>query len=243
MPTPSFLAGQAYAVDPGTHSYNNLYGGANVALIVDVLGRTNPSGVTYNGVAMTLAAGPQVGAEPFYLESYYLLNPPVGTYNIVVSGAGDGAVHARTYKNVKSSSPIGNTGGAGNFGQTVTPEVTIASEATELVVCASMHEGRGTNNMGPASGQTERLESGSGAGDAGLMTGDEAGAASVVTGSWNNPQSTINADGLTIAYGLKYGASGGGPRWFLFRRFMDDLKRGLVPPDTLRRRYRDLVSI
>src|SRR3970040_1676553 len=116
MPTPSFLAGQAYAVDPGTHSYNNLYGGANVALIVDVLGKTNPSGVTYNGVAMTLAKA-YAYTDSFFLESYYLLHPPVGTYNIVVSGAGDGAVHARTYKNVKSSSPIGNTAEAENAGQ------------------------------------------------------------------------------------------------------------------------------
>src|SRR3970040_2071495 len=99
MPIPSFISGQAYAGDPGTHSYNNPATGPNIALIVDVLGRTNPSGVTYNGVAMTLVITEGPSAEPFYLESYILQNPPLGTYNIVVSGAGDGAVHARTYKN------------------------------------------------------------------------------------------------------------------------------------------------
>jgi hypothetical protein len=62
------------------------------------------SSVTFNGVGMTLAYDPGISAN-CHLAFYYMVNPPIGTYNIVVSFAAADYITmcATNYKGTKAS--------------------------------------------------------------------------------------------------------------------------------------------
>lgn len=65
---------------------------------------------TFNGVAMTAMDDYILTSDPPYIamRGFYMLNPPVGTYNVVVGASGVGgetAGIAASYRNVSSSGP------------------------------------------------------------------------------------------------------------------------------------------
>jgi hypothetical protein len=78
-------------------------------------------GVTYNGVAMTAVTSSYIKATGGgSLKLYYMVNPPVGTYNVVVTtGTGTyiGAT-ATEYVGVDQRNPIDTSGNAGDINQT-----------------------------------------------------------------------------------------------------------------------------
>lgn len=75
------------------------------------------TGITYNGIALTLASFDTDVANNIRSEQWFLVAPPVGTYSIVVSLAPDAYISAgaESYVSVNQASPIGNTSsGSGN---------------------------------------------------------------------------------------------------------------------------------
>lgn len=75
---------------------------------VDIGGGSGaPTGVTYNSVAMTLA--PNSINSSFM---YYLINPPAGTFNVVISGAGNVGGFGLSFTGADQVTGIG----ASNFG-------------------------------------------------------------------------------------------------------------------------------
>ncbi len=74
-------------------------------------GNANPTGVTWNGVAMTLAVG-ATGLNGVNMSIWYLVNPTPATANIVASFSPNfdsAALHAVNIRNT-GESPIGATG-------------------------------------------------------------------------------------------------------------------------------------
>jgi len=118
------------ASSPGTQTYSHTCTGSNLILYVHVY--TNPdnsnkvSGVTYNGVSMTLVniSGGLLGAGTAYL--YRLVGPATGANNVVVtySGATFGVSVATSYTGAKQSGGVfvSNTNtGASTDTVTLTP--------------------------------------------------------------------------------------------------------------------------
>lgn len=122
---PAFKAGTANSWgvagwgESGTQSYA-VTAGTNQALLVWVVSTHGGtvSSVTYNGTGMTLVGSIDAGNSTT-LRAYILVNPPVGTANIVVTnGNGQGYIHfaAAVYEGVHQTTPIGNTASATTSG-------------------------------------------------------------------------------------------------------------------------------
>ena len=86
------------------------------------------SSVTYNGVALTKIA--DIAHSGYgYVGLWYLVNPPAGTYNIVVSGAGSTyyLCNASSWMDMDQSSPVdvftSNNGSSSVFTSTITTTV------------------------------------------------------------------------------------------------------------------------
>ena len=245
MATPSFVTGSGW-FGIGSAAFNCTVTGPNVYLIVGVASSNGGvTAVTYGGQAMT-----KIGNYAPYgeLSFWYLRNPPSGSNNIVQTGSVDGAIHALVYQGIRLASPFDAIGSANSASSTTTPSVTVGSQGGSLVISGSYHEQRAGANLSPLDGQTERVETAAtgGTGNWGFMTGDEQGAASVVTGSWGTPAAAHVATIATNAHGVPSGSQIvfivfiAARRW---QEFLKDLKRGLVPPNQLRRRYQELVTI
>ena len=107
-------------------------GGANRLLVVAVKGDNTDTvtGVTYNGVSMTLAA--KAGVTPYgnrwnYL--FFLLNPDSGANNVVVSGGAFNAALAADYTGVKQTAQPDATGTANSSGSSYTLAATVTTVA------------------------------------------------------------------------------------------------------------------
>ncbi len=112
------------------------------------------SGVTFGGVAMTLAANTNIVPARSYI--YTLVNPPSGAANVVVTAgsASSIAAGATTFTNVNQTTPLGNSATNGSSGST-TLSVVVSSASGELVVStADWDYGAVTQNTQPAAGQT-----------------------------------------------------------------------------------------
>lgn len=92
-------------------SYSHTVTGTDRALLVPATTDTagSVSGVTYNGVSLTLLAGP-VNTGSWKYNVYGLLNPPAGTYNVVLSGSGNGYSEALSFTGVASFGDIDSNG-------------------------------------------------------------------------------------------------------------------------------------
>lgn len=119
----------------------------NRILIVVCSGASsNPTGVTYDGIAMT-----QLGIESQSGESvsiWKLIAPPVGTYTVAVSGP-------TTCYDASSSSwyNVDQITGVGSFVSANGSSVTIPTASGQVVIDAAM--GSGSTGSSPGSGQTK----------------------------------------------------------------------------------------
>jgi hypothetical protein len=142
--------------------------------------------VTFNGVAMTLLGATQYGsgADAPRVELWYMLAPPVGTYQVLVTLPGNDRFTARavSFANVSQVSPFGEvktaTGASGTNAST-----TVAAETSGLVLDGLSH--RASTAATPGAGQTSVFNMNSD----GFWRGQgsyKAGAASVTMG-WTVP--------------------------------------------------------
>jgi hypothetical protein len=176
------------------------------------------SAVTYAGYPMTKAFD-RASAGRIYLSYWYLVGPPIGTANVVITGSGTfQAVAALTYSGVDQVTPFGVSAGADDADGTPTT-VNVTSEAGQLVLDIVGHcHTSGGANFTVGAGQTERaqIESpGGGTTYPRVACSEEAGAASV-TMSW-----TIGTATATSITGIPLRMSSDPPKRIV--AYTDDL--------------------
>jgi len=93
----------------------------------------NFTNMTYNGIALTRILG-VTGADDVRAELWYLINPPVGTFDVrlTASASRNLAGGAMTFTGVHQTTPIGTPDSAG--GQSNSTSVTVTSAPGEMVV-------------------------------------------------------------------------------------------------------------
>lgn len=102
----------------------------DIAFTDPLAGTPSVTGVTYNGIPCTLIAG-SLRATPVLgtIVSYYLLNPPSGNHNVVVTF--DTTVHAAvgstSYDGVNQSAPFGTPVLGSGTGTNATVALTVAA--------------------------------------------------------------------------------------------------------------------
>ena len=148
-PVPLFDAATASTSDGFSHTVGTK---GNRLLIVTVLAGTSPSGITYNGVAMTSHADSAMGSER--ISTWYLVAPATGSNTITLAGEGSlTAIHATSYYGVNQSSPVGTL--ATSNASSTAPTVNVTGDNTSLIYGTVGSNGGGTATVG--AGQTERL--------------------------------------------------------------------------------------
>lgn len=242
---------EATTNNPGTggttHSFTSpAITDANYAIISLVYcraGQINSPTCTFDGVGLTRIVwhSGQTGAN-IWGEAMWVISNPGASKNIVVAWGVSGGYQVstcRTYKNVGLADPRGAVATA--TGVSAAPSVNVASAIGELVIDIS-NQNSSVYNVG--AGQTERhkirYEATMAAGS------DEAGAAGSTTMSWttNQPARRWVSAGVSLKPHVPSGM-GGDVMWVMskIQDFYNELKLGRVPPDVLRRRYRELSLI
>lgn len=192
--------------------------------------------IRWNGVDLTQRVA--VSQANSKSELWDLASPDIGSYNLTANVTGAGNMLAAIGASfLTGAGARGNTASA--VGTSTTPSQVVVGVVSGIVLDCMGHDAYGTTQT-PGAGQTKIWEQ-FGAG-ALLGAGSwEAGAASV-TMSWTNDVSQPWA--LTLISYLPV-PTGNQVHWFFskMRDFYRDLKAGLIPPDGLRRRYGDLVTI
>jgi len=188
----------------GIPSFSHTSSGSDRLLVVRVgyfadLDTTTVSGITYNGVNLTFVPNSfrQVAAGGGFfttVESYYLLNPPSGTFTVQVSFGAvifDGVAVATTLQDVDSGTPVGSADGA--TGSDTTPTITVTSQTDGLVldILSRVHDG---DSLSVGADQTTQYNAGTVEGFSIHGASSEPGASSV-TMSW----STTNSAAWAIA--------------------------------------------
>ena len=102
------------------------------------------TGITYAGRALTPVPGAQIGSDPA-VNVWYLLNPPAGTDNVVVSATGNltMTVFVSSWDGVKKTSTFGSVVIANGNTNASTAAVTFA--ATSALVCSHGQTNGSTN--------------------------------------------------------------------------------------------------
>lgn len=164
--------------------------GSDLILIVGVgmSGDASPTGVTYNGVALTqVPSGSVVFNTGYICELWYLVGPATGAHDVVISRTYSGRIYAcsLSYTGVSSGAPLGTAATAGSAGSTsFTVDVSAATNYVVVDICY-VASGAATS-ITQGAGQTKRVEAldGVNIGNVAAMS-EEAGAATV-TMSWTH---------------------------------------------------------
>ncbi len=178
----------AIAVDntsnsPGNTTWSHTVGSGPDRLLVVLTGTHNGelvSGVTYGGASLTLAKD-QNGS---YRDAriYYLVNPPSGAANVVVSGTFTNygcACCAISFENVDQSSPIRYTAGTNGTGYTV------SSQELDVVLDVLCYISLNENSAyEPGAGQTEWFDFRAGSHQSCVGVSTKDGASPSVSLSW-----------------------------------------------------------
>lgn len=126
---------------------------SNSCLIVAVTSMTgaNPTGVTWNGTAMTLA---QSATTNGYVSIWYLLNPTAGTHDVEATWAvntAEKAIHALTFTGV---SAVGNGATASGTSTVASVSLSPTTQNTMFVIAT----GSTSTTHAPGTGQLERTD-------------------------------------------------------------------------------------
>lgn len=142
-------------------------------MIVDVAVKTGNAtdpvtSVTYGGQSLTLI-GSAVTPNSMSADIWYLLNPAVGTANVVVTlnGSNHFVAGATDYFGVNQTTPLGTLATATGTNSAM-PSVNVASAAGEFVVDSLIAQGdaQAVTPSGPGQTETWTQTTGSSAGDA-----------------------------------------------------------------------------
>lgn len=177
-----------YSANPGSITFtlsHTVSAGDNRLLLVGISQKNKlVSSVTYGGVNMTLV-GENVSSGGARMHIYMLLNPAVGTANVVVNLSVNPdkgiAVSATTFTGVNQTTPLGTFNSASGNSNTAT--TTVSSAANELVYDVATFR---NTTMTQAAGQTALYNINTGGEIDGAGASTKAGAASV-TMTWNAP--------------------------------------------------------
>ena len=173
----------ANSTSPVTAAYDSGTTGTNRILMVAVGWESGPSntktvsGVTYNGVAMTLVQNTQsgVGSTRPQLEIWRLVNPATGSNTLSVSfnnPSDDGVVHisAAVFEGVDQTTPIGAVAETSNIHPASTAitacDLTFTSSTGVAFIALAM-EAAGITPISSVSGWTKTVETEQGAADGG----------------------------------------------------------------------------
>jgi hypothetical protein len=167
------------------------------------------TGVTYNGVSMTLIANQEVVfGQDLYL--YGLINPATGANNVVVSWTSSGqcASASISWTGVDQTTAWSGTVTQNSFGNTIAlPDIT--SETGDVVcgfVCRAVNSPDVRYTCDGAS-HTERLDSGGG-GAFSLVIGSQPGAATVTDHDYTAAGATTQLAGYALNIEAAAAASG-----------------------------------
>lgn len=217
-------------------SYSHAAAASGVTLALVHVGYQNggaPSAISYGGQAMTK----KVAASPDRASLWYLVNPPQGTRTVAITGGSNLRSACSTWKGTKNAGdPFSNSAAA------ATSWVACSSAVGQTVVDAVYsEEGGACDNISSNQSAMSILNSCS---DPSRHWGcSGASGASSVTMSYNGDPS--GSWGLVAASIIPI--LPGGNKMILAmsraQRFYQDLKRGLVPPQDLRRRYQQAWAI
>ena len=132
---------------------------ANRAIIVAVATKgADPSGVTYNGVALTRLSGANEGTR--YASLWYLANPASGTNNVVVSLGSSNAIIAASYSfsHVNQSSVLSNAA-TNTSGGATSSSATVTSTIGDVVIDSIAVEDEPVFTVGAGQTQKAQLDS------------------------------------------------------------------------------------
>jgi len=167
---------------PITHSHTVANQPSRILLVkVNFIGGTSVkvSGITYDGIPLALRSAASLST--LHAELWYLVAPPIGTANVVVTFSGSvtsTVVASEGWYNVSQSAPF--SASASTSGTSTTPSIAVTAAVGDVVTDIMAAAGNVTATVG--AGQTERYNAiqGTALRAAGSS---EAGAASV-TMSW-----------------------------------------------------------
>jgi hypothetical protein len=176
--------------------------GSNLALFVGLIGFNSVTGVTYNGVAMTLVRTEGASDPPSRI--YVLANPATGTNNIVATASANatGHLHGASFTGVDQSTPSDADGGGSNAFQNSprSDNITVSAGGYAFSAVGKNVSGAFT----PDSGQTEvgaQQTSSQGISACGYLS-----AATAISWSWSDGQQHCEH----VIAAIKAAAAGGG---------------------------------
>lgn len=193
------LAVDAIGSDSGSGSsltFAHTCSGSNRLLVVWVSyydSFDTPTGVTYNGVAMTAIPSSTAANGDYKIAGYYLINPATGTNNVVISFTGsmfDIGAGSVSFTDAHQTTPLGTAVTA--TGTSTTPSVTVSSAAGEIVLDGLVIVHSGTLTVDGS--QTQQWKANTGNAFIKYAGSTEGGAAST-TMSWSNSTSQAWAAG------------------------------------------------
>ena len=218
MSTPVFdAAGPANQFTNATSlTFSHTCSGSDRILFVGAMldGSSPPTGVTYNGVAMTLVDSVSFSWGAKNQSLWRLIAPATGANNVVISRASASNIFGTSLSltNVDSTTPLGTSvTGAENDGSTPAT-VNVSSATGELVIdTVGWANGSGAA-LTAGAGQTKRVEAldAGGSGSSSAMS-EEAGA-STVTMSWTR-SAEARPWGLVGVSVKGVASSGGMKKW------------------------------
>lgn len=139
------LVNQAAQTSGSTLSFN-AGSGSNRALLVSVDSTSAPSGVTYNGVSMTLVDSQALGAASYTQYLYKLIAPATGSNTISVSGgSGTITIAAASFAGVHQTTFVEASAKNGGAGTTASVNLTTATAGAHVHAFASQYS---TGNLG-----------------------------------------------------------------------------------------------
>ena len=161
MPSPTQIGNITEGHQSGSNSFTKAYEvpstGSNKLLLVFVSNNCGSAPtVTYNGVSMTEAAKNTVAAFA-YLNVFYLVNPPSGSHNIVVSlqSSDQVGILAITLQDAAQTSPVDGSGQNSSGSAVTSRGVTFSTSVDNSLVLLFTHVDIGATNPVQGDGQTE----------------------------------------------------------------------------------------
>lgn len=160
-------------------SWSHTCTGADRLLLVGVASNAQVSGVTYNSVALTLAAEINTAAGGLWTALWYLKGPATGANTVVVThGSGRSEGQSVSYTGVDQTTPIGTAGSSEDETTGTTGGSVVISSATGEVV-VSVIQRDGTDGIINDASETDRYDSQVGVASEWMFISEKAGAASV----------------------------------------------------------------
>lgn len=177
---------------------------SNRVLIVGVQAENgsirHPSGVTYNGVALTQINTANVGSGTRQCVSlWYLLAPAVGTANVVVtwsSSVSNATAGAISLYNVAQAAPEANATSVNNSGATTTNITTLTDGAWVVDMFGSGNGG----GLSAAGGQTARFTNTSGSTTAGGGSTKPVATAGATSVTWSQAGGVNRSAGVAASF-------------------------------------------